>query len=38
VPAAVLIVDAIPRNPNGKADREALRALIARAVGAARRR
>jgi acyl-coenzyme A synthetase/AMP-(fatty) acid ligase len=34
VPAAVLIVDAIPRNANGKADREALRALWARRAGA----
>jgi long-chain acyl-CoA synthetase len=34
VPAAVLIVDAIPRNPNGKADREALRALWKQRAGA----
>jgi fatty-acyl-CoA synthase len=33
VPAAVLIVDAIPRNANGKVDREALPALWAQRAG-----
>jgi acyl-coenzyme A synthetase/AMP-(fatty) acid ligase len=33
VPAAIVVVDTVPKNPNGKIDREALSAIWRRQVG-----
>ena len=38
VPAAVVVIDAIPTNANGKSDRDALTALWARRTGRDRER